>query len=91
MDQLGEGLFREEIEGEVYQEVYQQSRRDFRHVRARGFFKKTFLLIISILALAGLGSTLLYLTFIRDRLAGLRDEIDRSRGELRAPLQDPDR
>jgi peptidoglycan/xylan/chitin deacetylase (PgdA/CDA1 family) len=82
MDQPGKGLFPEEIEGEVYQELYQQTRQDFRHVRVRGFFKKTFLLVISILALTGLGSTLLYLTFIRDRLAGLRDEIDRYRGQL---------
>jgi len=82
MDQRNKDPFSTEIEEGVYRELYQQSQHDFRHVRVRRFFKKSFYLIISILALTGIGSTLLYLTFLRNHLEGLRNEINRYTEEL---------
>ena len=82
MDQRNEDPFQGEIEEEIYQELYQQTRRDFNQARVRGLFRKSFMLLISILSVTGLGSALLYFTVIKTHLAGIRDEINRYRGEV---------
>jgi peptidoglycan/xylan/chitin deacetylase (PgdA/CDA1 family) len=70
------------IEEEVYQELYTQSRKDFRRVQLRGFFRKSFHLVLTLLAVSGILAALVYLTFIRNHLHRLSDEINRYTREL---------
>jgi len=72
----------DQIEEEIYQELYTQSQKDFRRVQVRGFFKKSFHLILTILAVTGILAALVYLTFIRTHLLKLSDEINRYTNEL---------
>jgi peptidoglycan/xylan/chitin deacetylase (PgdA/CDA1 family) len=67
---------------EVYEELYRQSRWDYKRIRVRGFFKKSFFLIVSILAFLGAASTLVYTTLVRHHIERLNDEVGRYTNEL---------
>jgi len=70
------------VEDQIYRELYTQSQKDFRRVQVRGFFKKSFHLILTLLAVTGILAALVYLTFIRTHLQRLSDEINRYTDEL---------
>lgn len=70
------------VDEEIYEELYTQSQKDFRRVQVRGFFKKSFHLILTLLAVTGILATLIYLTFIRTHLEKLSDKVTRYTDEL---------
>jgi peptidoglycan/xylan/chitin deacetylase (PgdA/CDA1 family) len=72
----------DQVAEEVYQELYTQSQKDFRRIQLRGFFRKSFHLILTLLAVSGILAALAYLTFIRTHLQKLSSEINRYTDEL---------
>jgi peptidoglycan/xylan/chitin deacetylase (PgdA/CDA1 family) len=73
---------RDQISEEIYQNLYQLSQKVYKREAVRGFFKKSFKLILSLLSLAGILSILFYLTFVRIHLGKLSDEITRYSDEV---------
>jgi peptidoglycan/xylan/chitin deacetylase (PgdA/CDA1 family) len=73
---------KDRIDEEIYEELYTQSQKDYRRIRVRGFFRRSFYLFLTLLAVIGILATLIYLTFIRDHLEKLKDEISRYTDEL---------
>jgi peptidoglycan/xylan/chitin deacetylase (PgdA/CDA1 family) len=73
---------RDQISEEIYQNLYQLSQKVYKRESVRGFFKKSFKLILSLLSLAGILSILFYLTFVRSHMVRLSDEITRYSDEV---------
>ena len=62
----------------LYGHIYELSRRDYRTLRMRTFARKSLVLVILLLAGAGVFFSVFYFVFLRSRISSLREQLVQS-------------
>jgi peptidoglycan/xylan/chitin deacetylase (PgdA/CDA1 family) len=73
---------REPDQLELYNHIYELSKRDYKTLLLKSIAKRSFSLVVLLLSAAGLFFTIFYFIFLKDRIGDLREQLSLSFGKI---------